>query len=452
MFKPPSRAGGSARPAAALRAAALCLALSLGAPAAQAEPPLLTLRQALREALAGNPGLAALRRRAEALAQVPVQAGTLPDPRLHLNAMNLPVDTFALSQEAMTQLQVGISQALPFPGKLALREAVARHRAEAAAAQVEELRLGLARDVRLVWWNLFYLDRALEILQRNRGLLRQFVSVARSKYEVGKGLQQDVLLAELELSRLLDEELALRELRRREEARLDALLGRQALEPVRLPEEVLAGLPAPPDPRELLAEALGARPLLAVRRAELEAARSALALARRDRLPDFQVAAAYGYRRDAPGGRSRADFLSLMFSMSLPLRADRRQDRAVDERAARLAEARERLAEARLAVQREIAQALADLRRAREQARLVRTGIIPQARQTVGSMLAGYQVSQVDFLNLVRAQVTLFRYETRYWKAFAEAQQALARLQAAAGREPLPRTSRRGRDHVEEPR
>jgi len=421
--------------AAALLIIAALLLWGAPRPGLTASSAPLTLEAAVREALAGNPGLEALRRRAEALAAVPSQAGTLPDPRLHLGAMNLPVDSLALSQEAMTQLQVGLSQALPFPGKLALREAVARRRAEAAAARVAELRLALARDVRLVWWNLYYLDRALAILDRNRELLRQFVAIARTKYQVGKGLQQDVLLAELELSRLLDEELALQGLRRREEARLNALLGREALAAVRLPAEAPAPLPEVPQAQALVAQALRERPLLAAWRAELEAARDALALARRDYYPDFQVSAAYGYRRDAPDGRGRPDFLSLMFSMSLPLRADRRQDRAVDERAARVAEARERLAEARLQVEREIAQALADLRRARAQALLFETGIIPQARQTVASMLAGYQVNQVDFLNLVRSQITLFRYETRYWKAFGEAQQAWARLQAAVGKE-----------------
>jgi cobalt-zinc-cadmium efflux system outer membrane protein len=62
-------------------------------------------------------------------------------------------------------------------------------------------------------------------------------------------------------------------------------------------------------------------------------------------------------------------------------------------------------------------------------------GIIPQARQTVESMMAGYQVGQVDFLNLVRSQVTLFNYELQYWKSFTEVNQSIARLKAAVGEE-----------------
>jgi hypothetical protein len=64
-------------------------------------------------------------------------------------------------------------------------------------------------------------------------------------------------------------------------------------------------------------------------------------------------------------------------------------------------------------------------------------GIIPQSRQTVDSMLAGYQVNQVDFLNLVRSQMTLLNYELLYWKAFTEAKQALSRIQTTVGKETI---------------
>ncbi len=86
-------------------------------------------------------------------------------------------------------------------------------------------------------------------------------------------------------------------------------------------------------------------------------------------------------------------------------------------------------------VQAEISAALADYHRASEQVQLFRTGIIPQARQSVASMLSGYQVSKVDFLNLVNAQITLYNFETQYWNALSEANQALARLDAAVGEE-----------------
>jgi outer membrane protein TolC len=117
------------------------------------------------------------------------------------------------------------------------------------------------------------------------------------------------------------------------------------------------------------------------------------------------------------------------------LYAGRKQDMAVSQRSGELRQQQYTLQDELLKVQADISAALADYRRASEQVELFRTGIIPQARQSVASMLSGYQVNKVDFLNLVRAQITLYDFETRYWKSFTEARQALAHLIAAVGGE-----------------
>ncbi len=138
----------------------------------------------------------------------------------------------------MTQIQMGISQMFPYPGKLALQEEAAYLEAAAAGAKVDEMRLQLARDVRVVWWTLYYLDRALEIVHNNQELLRQFVTIAQTKYKVGKGLQQDVLLAQVELSKFLDKEIVLKGLRRQWSARMNALLDQDASSPVQLDRSI----------------------------------------------------------------------------------------------------------------------------------------------------------------------------------------------------------------------
>ena len=401
-----------------------------------AEP--LGLQQAVEEALASNPGLAAIESRAKALAAIPEQRGTLPDPRLNLNLLNVPLDSFSLTQEGMTQLQIGISQAVPFPGKLALQEAVAQQLAEAAGHEVEELRLALVRDVKVVWWNIFYLDRALDIISSNQMLLRQFVDVAQSKYSVGKGLQQDVLLAQLELSRLLDRKIALEGMRRNEAIRLNTLLDRPAERELLLPRQVDERPPTLRSERELVERARKLRPLLVARERMLEAARLRVDLAEKDYYPDFRLGAAWGVRGgENPDGSDRTDFGSLLFSMNLPIYSGSRQDRALDQRNSERLREQFALHELRLRVMEEIGRALSDYRRSSEQAVLFKSGIIPQASQTVASMLAGYQVNKVDFLNLVRSQITLYNYETQYWKALSESRQALARLAAAVGEEDI---------------
>ena len=395
---------------------------------------ILLVEDAVAIALAENPGLAAMKIRAEALAAIPSQKGALPDPRLSLNVLNFPTDSFDFTQEAMTQLQIGFSQTLPFPGKLALSVAAAEHDTNAAHLSVDEMRLKLVRDVKTVWWNLYFTDRALEIVTRNVELLRQFVDVAQTKYKVGKGLQQDVLLAQLELSKLHDQNIQLRGIRRNQSVQLNTLLDQPTNSLLQLPQRVSESLAEVANEERLLALAQEARPVLAAAQSNIEAARARLGLAKKDSSPDFIVGAAYGYRGgENLDGSDRADLLSITLSMNLPIYAGAKQDKIVDQRTSQVLQNQYQLYDVRGIVAAEVSQSLADYQRYREQARLLKQGIIPQAGQTVASMLAGYQVNKVDFLNLLRAQLTLFNYETRYWKAFSQANQAQARLMAAIG-------------------
>ncbi len=402
-----------------------------------AEQP-LSIAAATTEVVEANPDLAAISARAEALAALPDQLGTLPDPQLSFKLVNLPIDSFSFTQEGMTQAQFGFSQSLPFPGKLGLRQEAAQAMASAAGFGVDELRLKLVRDVKMVWWNLFFLDRALEVVVNNQTLMRQFIEVAESKYRVGKGLQQDVLLAQLELSKLFDSQVDLEGIRRNEVIRLNTLLNRPATASVVLPDKAGENVPSLRGESVLVARAAQVRPLLAAREQRLEAARLQLNLAKKDYYPDFNVGASYGLRQgNNPNGTTRDDFFSLMFGMSLPLYTGTKQDRAVDQRNAEHLGQRYALADDLNRVEAAIGKALSDYRRGSEKADLFKTGIIPQAEQTVSSMLAGYQVNKVDFLNVMRAQITLYNYETQYWNAFSKARQAIARLVAAVGEETI---------------
>jgi cobalt-zinc-cadmium efflux system outer membrane protein len=398
----------------------------------------ITEQAAVEMTVRNNPGLAEMQARASAAAAIPSQAGTLPDPMLSFNALNLPTNTFNLSQEPMTQLQIGLSQSIPFPGKLALKEEAAQHEAEAVSNSVEELRLSLVRDVKSTWWQLFYLDRALDIVHLNQDLLRQFVKIAETKYKVGQGLQQDVLLAQVELSRLLDLKIQLTGARRNEAARFNALLNRPGNRPATVPQEADTRLPEIPEEEKLYRLAEEARPLLAQQRSRIDAARSRLDLAEKDYYPDFNLNAGYGFRSgNNTNGSTRANFATFGLAMNLPIYTERKLSKAVDQRNAELLGQTYNLQDTWLQVQRMITAARADFEQARDQVSLFNTGIIPQSRQTVASMFAGYQVNKVDFLNLVRAQLTLYNYETQYWKALAAANQALAKLAAAVGKETI---------------
>lgn len=400
--------------------------------------PVLTAGSAVEVAIRDNPSLAEMQTRYEALAEVPSQVGTLPDPMVSVNAMNFPTDTYERDQEAMTQLQVGFSQVFPFPGKLSLKEEAAEYDARAAGHSVDELRLQLIKNVKSKWWQLYYMDRALETVDSNQALLRQFITVAKTKYETGKGLQQDVLLSQLELSRLMDQEIQLEAIRRNQAIQLNILMDRPANDPITLPDTVSKMMPNLVDESELYQKAASVRPRLKQMETQIDAAKSRLDLAKRDYYPDFKLGVTYGDRtgdNPPPRGGARSDFLSVMVGVKIPLYAGRKQSKAVSQKSLEVQKNRYALLDEKGLVTAAISSAVTDYHRAKKQYSLFGSGIVPQAQQTVQSMLAGYQVSEVDFLNLVRSQMTLFNYELQYWKALSDAKQALARLEAAVGEE-----------------
>ncbi|GAB5452530.1 MAG: TolC family protein [Halioglobus sp.] len=397
----------------------------------------LDLPTAQTIALSENPGIAQMRERYEALREVVPQQGSLPDPVVSLGAMNFPWDEFDRNQEPMTQLQVGVSQAFPFPGKLDIREDIALFEAMAASHSLAEMRLNLSKNVSLAWWELYFLDRSLDTVEKNLTLLRQFVDIATTKYEVGKGLQQDVLLAQLELSKALDNEIRTKAMRDRGRIKLNLLLGRAPDIAIELPGQLPAAEQPIDNQAVLYDRAQQARPALAQQEAVIDASGQRLELARKNYYPDFKLGVTYGNRDEDQLGRSRQDFLSVMLSVNVPLYAGAKQGRVVQQRTRELARSRYALTDTKNLVRSSIAEALTDYKRASAQVVLFDEGIIPQARQTVESMTAGYQVDKVDFLNLVRSQVSLFNYELQYWKSYTEVNQALARLQAAVGEESI---------------
>lgn len=414
----------------------------------------------LARAARANPEiLAALKASEAAAARVP-QAGALPDPMVGIGFMNVPVTTPGLGGDMMTMTQVQIGAQLPWPGKLPLREDMARLQADAARWELERVRDRVLADVKAAYYRAYFLDRALEVTGRNETLVADFAQLTASKYGVGTGVQPDVLKAQVERSRLADQLVALREQRTSAVARLNALLGRPADTPLpatELPEEVkvaatardggdvkfasttLADVlpgsgahPGPvPPPADLQQLALDHNPMIQAHVRRVAAQERAVSLAETAKLPDLSVSAGYSHRAGF------GDFFNVMVSAPVPIFSGRKQDQAVREESATLADHEARHHAMINDLNAEIASLAAGLQRARDQLVLLNDGILPQARTSLSSATASYQVGNVDFLALLDAQVTLYKHELDYHRLLADFANNLAALERAVGTEVL---------------
>ena len=207
----------------------ICLTFS----PASTQEQIIQLNELISEALKNNPNIQASYNAWQAANSRVPQAGSLPDPMLGFNLMNLPVNSFDFNQEPMTGKQVSLMQIFPFPGKLGLREKIADETAHISEMQHQELRNQLVRNIKLIYYDLYYNERAIEISQKNRALMNQFTQIAETRYRVGKGIQQDVLKSQVELAKIDDRIIRSTQNREKLLAHLKLLLNRKSEEPIK---------------------------------------------------------------------------------------------------------------------------------------------------------------------------------------------------------------------------
>jgi cobalt-zinc-cadmium efflux system outer membrane protein len=408
--------------------------LALGVPLVSQDRPTEgpVLSGLVREALKNNPRLEAAAERTLAAEKTVSQAGALPDPQFSFGLMNMPVNSFSFDQEPMTGKVFSLMQMFPFPGKLSLAENMAKSEAAAVGHQRDEIRSQVVRMVKRAYYDLYTVDRSLETVGKNKALMEQFVRVAETKYETGSGLQHDVLRAQVELSKLEDDLVLWRERRRAVEARLNALLNRPADSRFGTTPADLA-LPGTDPPQWTPEEIEAQRPLLLAWKERLAKSATAVRLADRDTWPNFSLGASYTQRDNLQSGMVGHDFVSAQVSLNIPLFYKRKQGAKVAEKELDRAAAEADYANARAEVLAEVESLRAELERNRKRVELYQGGILIQARQSLESAEAGYEVGKVDFMTLISNWMMVENYELQYFSALAEYQKALAGYEQATG-------------------
>jgi len=399
---------------------------------AQSETPRLNVDQLVDEALQNNPEILAAKKKWEVYKEKVPQAYAFEDPMFGFGIINLPTN-FSFRDEDMTMKEFSISQKFPFPGKRPLMRQMAEKEAEAVFTEIEGKIHQIIRDVKAAYYDLSHVYRTTEVVQKNKEILENFAKIAETRYAVGEGIQQDVLKAHVEVSKMVDELIMLGQRKRALEAKLKALLNRPPESHVGEPEEIIFRK-FPYTIEELQKMALDMNPTLKGMKKMIEAKENAYALAKREYYPDFNFKFAYGQRDNGPDMKRR-DMLTGMVEMNIPIFYKSKQDRRVAETKAEIlaTEAQYR------AMKNEVLFMIADMssmtQRVERQIDLYKTGIIPQASLQINSAMSAYRVNKADFMTLLDSQMTLYKYELEYHQALTEYEKNVANLGATIGKQ-----------------
>jgi len=390
----------------------------------------LTLAAAEDIALEAEPGRLSLLARADAFDEEAAAAGQLPELKLRMGLANYPIQSGNFTTEGMTQAQLGLRMEFPAAG---LREANARR----FGSMADEMREGAGmreRDVlaavRSAWLDTYYWQQAHAIIDEARPFFADLVTVTRSLYSVGRRNQQDLLRAELELSRIDDRLIEMGNQHNRAIAMLSQWIGDEAKRPIaeKLPQ--WNSLP----PLAAIRADLAGHPAVLAADARIDAREAGIEAAEDDLKSGWMWELGYGYRDGSmPDGSPRADFVSLSVTMDLPFGRDERQGRqlsaAFSERRAAEASREELLRRLASRLEAEYTQWTELSRRIS----LYETQILIQADANAQASLVAYQSDAADFANVMRAYIDDLNARVDHTRLMVERAKSYAELANLGG-------------------
>ena len=340
----------------------------------------------------------------------------LPDPVLTLGLANLPTNSFSFTQEPMTGKIIGLSQAIPFPGKLGSTADVSEKGAEIVKQEINDAKNEIVKNISQNYYELIFVRKAIDVADENLKLLNEIAKVVRINYTVAKASQQNLFKVELEITNLNDK---IDELKNKENS-ITAMINAQLLRSQNVTIST-GNLPTIQYQKFSLEQldslAKQNRPFLtgiqlAKQKAELQEK-----LAKYDYLPNFNISVQYSQRdRIAKTNTPLADFASFMVGISLPLNYGGKVSSKVEETEAMQDMYQEQYNLSLQMLNSNFGTAISKLNSLQDRIKLVEEAQLPQAQQTYSAALSSYQVGQIDFINVIDSQNRLYQVETNLYR------------------------------------
>jgi len=388
------------------------------------------LQDLLTEAEQTNPQIQVARQDWQAAKQIPSQVSTLPDPQFTVQQVNVgsPRPFAGYTNSDFAYLGLGISQDIPYPGKLRLKGEIAKRDSDVVQQQFEAVRLSVLAGVKSTYFQLAYLSKTLGILESDGELLQQVEKAADARYRSGMGNQHDLLQAQIERTKLL-REITMHHLEvAKVQAQIKQLLNRSQSSPDIETAEVL-DTPLPNTFEELMTAAKAQNPEISGARKMVEKQRLQVDLAHKDFYPDFNVQ--YMWQRTDPA-QFRAYYM-LSVGVRVPIYRSRKQRPELAQAEAELNRSRSESEVQSQQVAFELRTEYETAQKTAELLKIYRDGLLPQARAGFQAGIAAYQNNRQDFQALLTSFLDVLHLDEEYWKSIAERETALARLEQLTG-------------------
>ncbi|HDX1202721.1 TPA: TolC family protein [Legionella pneumophila] len=388
--------------------------------------PIPSLLQLIQEAKQNNPQIRAVRDRLLAAIHVIPQAKALPDPKLNAGYINMS-ENIPMDVDPRREQMLGGSQEIPFPGKLMVRGRIANLEAKRTQAEYQATCFAVIAELKRLYYDLYFVNKSIEIVQRNQELLHEMEQSAEATYSVGKTPQQDIYRAQTEISRLEMRLVILKQQRQSLQADINRLLNRSLERGVSTPA-TLSVTPMGHNLEYFYSLVKQRAPQLIMQQRNVQKGRQALKLSKMDYFPDIEIE---GGRLHDTGMHTKG--YQVLLKATVPLYFMQKQNNAVRESLARYNADMEDLQTTYRTLSFQVKNAYLLAERSAKLIHLIQHTIIPQATLTFTSSQANYGVGKVDFLTMLNNLLTLQENELEWHGELAEHEKAIAQIEETTG-------------------
>ncbi len=389
----------------------------------------IRLEDLIKEALQNNPQLKAAQNQFLS-SQTKVKQVTAWDaPQVGIEFFQLPVQSFPNPLKNNMETDYFVQQMIPFPGKLGAMGLSAVNNAKMYQEQFNALRNNVIRDLKNAYYELYLVQRKIEVNKENQELMKQFIEIASKQYQVGMGKQTDIIRAQTELSSLINEGINLLKSEKDIETMINTILSRP-------PYQQLGSVPGITEEipsfsfQQLLPVAVSNRPELKGMNYNIDMYKSELRASELEYYPDFMVRLMYKNMAD-----TKDDFWSAMVGINIPIAfwSKDKYGGKVEENELNIKTAEEQFNSMKNMISYEVQNAVVKLETNRNLYNLNKNTVIPQADQTLQSTIAAYRTGKTEFLMLIDAYRMLFMAKLDFYMSEMNLQQAKAQLEQAVG-------------------
>lgn len=380
----------------------------------------------IEQAMKQNPEILAASKRIQALQQEVIQEKALEDPQFTVTQWQVP-SNFDLSNPAQTWY--GIGQAFPFPGKRALKGKIAEKEVDSQFQMLQATIREVLLKVKTAYYQLFLAHKEIQIHLEHQTLLEEFTKSAQQKYAAGMGSQQDIVKAEVELSKLHTALLTLEEDKINAETTLNALLNQPAETPREVSlEQENSGFTTPLE--ELGPVVLQTRPELIAANFQVEKKGAALSLAEKYVYPDFMAELTY-----MESYHGEPNMWMAVAKINLPWIFNQKYQARINQIRLEKESAEAELLQSRNQTLGELRILYSKIKSLQRTLEMYQNGILPQAQEGLESSRIAYQSGKVDLLNIIDSERTLKDLQMNYYETFVQFKERISELEKITGKE-----------------